>query len=79
MLIFFPPGEAPSLDATSSGQSLQALQAAKTGADNTLAAVRAEMLAFKQQSADAEAKSRADRKVRSIAFTTQLLVAEWQQ
>ena len=61
------PGEAPSPDATTSSQSLEALQAAKTAAESSLATVHAEMLAFKQQSADAEAKSRADRKVRSIA------------
>ena len=59
-------GEAESRDATPSGQSLQDLQAQKAAAEEEAAAMHEEMLTFKRQVADAEAKSRSDRKVRPI-------------
>jgi len=42
------------------------LQAQKAAAEKKAAAMHDELLAFKRQVADAEAKSRADRKVRPI-------------
>lgn len=59
-------GEIESRDATASSQSLQDLQAQKAAAEEKAAAMHAEMVAFTKQVADAEAKSRADRKVRPI-------------
>ena len=59
-------GEVESSDATASSQSLQDLQAQKAAAEEKAAAMHAEMVAFTKQVADAEAKSRADRKVRPI-------------
>lgn len=59
-------GEVESGDATPSGQSLQDLQAQKAAAEEKAAAMRDEMVAFKRRVADAEAKSRSDRKVRPI-------------
>ncbi|DBA71498.1 TPA: hypothetical protein ACH3X2_011287 [Trebouxia sp. C0005] len=56
-------GEVESGDATPSGQSLQDLQAQKAAAEEKAAAMRDEMVAFKRRVADAEAKSRSDRKV----------------
>ncbi|KAL0051955.1 hypothetical protein WJX82_005290 [Trebouxia sp. C0006] len=56
-------GEIESRDATASSQSLQDLQAQKAAAEEKAAAMHAEMVAFTKQVADAEAKSRADRKV----------------
>ena len=47
-------------------KGLSKLQADKAAADDRLAAMRAEIQTFKQEAADAEAKSRADRKVSSI-------------
>ncbi|KAL3140845.1 hypothetical protein ABBQ32_005383 [Trebouxia sp. C0010 RCD-2024] len=46
-----------------SAKSMAKLQAGKADADARLAALKAELQAFKQGTADAEAKSRADRKV----------------
>jgi len=59
-------GDIESRDATPSSQSLQDLQAQKAAAEEKAAAMHAEMVAFTKQVADAEAKSRADRKVRPI-------------
>ena len=59
-------GEVESSDATAASQSLQDMQAQKAAAEEKAAAMHDEMLAFRRQVADAEAKSRADRKVRPI-------------
>ena len=44
-------------------ESMSKLQADKAAMDDRLAAVMAETQAFRQEAADSEAKSRADRKV----------------
>lgn len=49
-----------------SSGSITRLQTGKAAADSRLAALMAELQAFKQETADAEAKSRADRKVSTV-------------
>ncbi|KAL0034896.1 hypothetical protein WJX77_011872 [Trebouxia sp. C0004] len=74
-------GEVDSRDATPSSQSLQDLQEQKAAAEEKMAAMHAEMAAFKRQVADAEAKSRSDRKVlaREVKALRKQLEVEKQQ
>lgn len=56
-----------------SADSMSKLQADKDASDDRLAAMMADIKQFKQEAADAEARSRADRKVGSINADLPLL------